>query len=239
MRILVIDDERPTLEMMELLLGAFGHETLRAETGEEGLEVYAEEQPDVVITDVKMPGMDGIEVLSRIKEMNPFTEVIVVTGHGDLDLAVKALNLNATDFIDKPLQRDALEQALKRAETRLEKSRGEINEIEIEDKDGIAVIKIHGNVTSSTAPYLRSAIDEAASRGFQSAVLAFDRHASINGGGISLLDGIIKNGGSQELKIALAGLAENFRRVLDMVGVTKCTSIHDSVEDALGALSSA
>lgn len=236
MKILIIDDEQPTLEMMELLLGAFGHDTLRAENGEAGLSLFTAERPDVVITDVKMPGMDGIEVLSRIKEMNPTTEVIVVTGHGDLDLAVKALNLNATDFIDKPLQRDALEQALKRAEARLEKSRGEANDIEIEHRGDIAVIKIHGNVTSSTAPYLRNAIDEAATKGFQRAVLAFDRHASINGGGISLLDGIIKNGGSQKLMIALAGLAENFRRVLDMVGVSKRTTIHDSVDDALGAL---
>ncbi|QJT09899.1 response regulator [Oceanidesulfovibrio marinus] len=236
MRILVIDDERPTLEMMELLLGAFGHSTFRAETGEEGLELFAREMPDVVITDVKMPGMDGIEVLRRIKEINPTTEVIVVTGHGDLDLAVKALNLNATDFIDKPLQRDALEQALKRAETRLEKSRGEANDIEVEHRGDIVVIKIHGNVTSSTAPYLRSAIDDAAAKGFSQAILAFDKHASINGGGISLLDGLLKNGTSQRLRITLAGLADNFRRVLDMVGVSKRTSIHDTVDDALFVL---
>jgi len=59
-----------------------GYEVLTAEDGKSGLEIFAKESPPIVLTDIKMPGMDGIEVLKRIKEISPETEVIVVTGHG-------------------------------------------------------------------------------------------------------------------------------------------------------------
>jgi signal transduction histidine kinase len=68
-----------------------------------------------VLTDIKMPVMDGIELLKRIKQSNPETEVIMITGHGDMDLAIKSLKYEATDFITKPINVDALEIALKRA----------------------------------------------------------------------------------------------------------------------------
>ena len=68
-----------------------------------------------MLLDVRMPSMDGIEVLERIKKISPETEVIVVTGHGDMDLAIKALQLDASDFITKPVGNEALSIALKRA----------------------------------------------------------------------------------------------------------------------------
>jgi len=104
-KILIIDDEKPTLTMFNLTLSAFGYTVITAENGQEGIESFERERPPLVITDIKMPGMDGIEVLRRIKEIDPNTEVIIVTGHGDMDLAIKALNLDATDFINKPIQR--------------------------------------------------------------------------------------------------------------------------------------
>ncbi len=118
-KILVIDDERPTLKMFSLLLTAYGYEILTAENGHEGVKIFKKESPGLVLTDIKMPIMDGIEVLKEIKKINPQTEVIVITGHGDMDLAIQALNLDATDFINKPLQREDLERALSRAGERL------------------------------------------------------------------------------------------------------------------------
>jgi len=118
-KILVIDDERATLNMFHLLLGAHGYTVLTAENGVEGLEVFRKERPPIVLTDIKMPGMDGFEVLQQIKEMDSDSEVIVITGHGDMDLAIQALNLNASDFINKPIQKDALDMALRRAEERI------------------------------------------------------------------------------------------------------------------------
>jgi len=85
-----------------------GYEVLTAEDGKSGLEIFAKESPPIVLTDIKMPGMDGIEVLKRIKEISPETEVIVVTGHGDMDLAIQSLQLEASDFVTKPIVDEAL-----------------------------------------------------------------------------------------------------------------------------------
>ena len=118
-KVLIIDDEKPTLAMFELFLEAYGFEVLTAENGEEGIMVFEKEHPDIVFTDIKMPGMDGFEVLERIKTISPSAVVIVITGHGDKELAKKALDLKATDFIYKPVQKEALDAALERAEKAL------------------------------------------------------------------------------------------------------------------------
>ena len=118
-KILVIDDEVPTLEMLRLFLGACGYQVFTASSEPEGLEIFEKETPPIVLTDIKMPGKDGFAILKSIKELRPETEVIVITGHGDKDLAKKALELEASDFFNKPLDTEALEQALDRIEERL------------------------------------------------------------------------------------------------------------------------
>jgi YesN/AraC family two-component response regulator len=129
-KILVIDDEVPTLEMLDLFLGACGYTVLLAENEASGLETFKRERPGIVLTDIKMPGKDGLSILKRIKEMRPETEVIVITGHGDKDLADRAFELEASDFLNKPLDTTALNDALKKAEGRLSrrKSSGSIGE---------------------------------------------------------------------------------------------------------------
>ena len=72
-KILVIDDEKPTLMMFRLTLAAYGYEVLTAENGQEGLDVFRRERPDIVLTDIKMPGMSGIDVLKQIKSVDPAT----------------------------------------------------------------------------------------------------------------------------------------------------------------------
>ncbi len=118
-KILVIDDEKPTLNMFRLLLSASGYSVMTAEYGAEGLEVFRKEKPDIVITDIKMPGMDGLAVLDNIKKESPGTEVIVITGHGDTALAEQASSHDAGGFIHKPIQKKALDEALKQAEERI------------------------------------------------------------------------------------------------------------------------
>lgn len=118
-KILIIDDERPTLNMFRLFLKAYGYEVLTAENGPSGLEVFQKERPGIVFTDVKMPGMDGLEVVKRLKEMDPNVQVIVMTGHGDAGLAIEASLHEAAAFINKPINRNVLETALQQAEKRL------------------------------------------------------------------------------------------------------------------------
>jgi PAS domain S-box-containing protein len=118
--ILVVDDERDICEVLDISLSDIGYRVHTAENGEEALRVFEEVNPPIVLTDIRMPGIDGIELLRRIKEKNPETEVIMITGHGDMDIAIKSLKLEATDFITKPINEDVLEIALKRAHDRID-----------------------------------------------------------------------------------------------------------------------
>ena len=118
--ILVVDDERDICEVLDISLSDIGYQVHTAENGEEALRVFEKVSPPIVLTDIRMPGIDGIELLRRIKEKNPETEVIMITGHGDMDIAIKSLKLEATDFITKPINEDVLEIALKRAHERID-----------------------------------------------------------------------------------------------------------------------
>jgi YesN/AraC family two-component response regulator len=118
-KILVIDDEKPTLSMFRLFLDAYGYRVYTAENGADGLEIFQKEKPAIVLTDIKMPGVDGLAVLQQIKEIAPETAVIVITGHGDTDLAEQAVALHAVDFINKPIKKEALDAALEKARQEL------------------------------------------------------------------------------------------------------------------------
>lgn len=118
-KLLLVDDEKDIREVLLLPLSDLGYHIFEAENGAEALRLFKEFQPPVVMTDIKMPGIDGIELLQKIKHENPETEIIMITGHGDMDLAIKSLKYEATDFITKPINVDALEIALKRAQDRI------------------------------------------------------------------------------------------------------------------------
>ena len=118
-KILVIDDEKATLSMFRLFLDAYGYNVYTAENGTEGLEIFRKEKPAIVLTDIKMPGIDGLAVLQQIKEVAPQTAVIVITGHGDIDLAEQAAALDAVAFISKPIKKEALDTALEKARKKL------------------------------------------------------------------------------------------------------------------------
>ncbi len=122
--ILIIDDEQATLQMLALYLEACGHHVLTAEDEVTGLAVFKEQKPDIVLTDIKMPGKDGFDVLRQIKAIEPQTEVVVITGHGDKDLARQAFSLRASAFFNKPLDTEALEAAIREIEQRLNTSGG-------------------------------------------------------------------------------------------------------------------
>ena len=100
--ILIIDDHDSMREGLELLLRRRGHRIRSAEGGKRGLDLLAEAPADLVITDLKMARMDGLEVLRRVKEASADTEVMVITAHGTIETVVEAMKLGAADFITKP-----------------------------------------------------------------------------------------------------------------------------------------
>ncbi len=117
-KLLVIDDDEPIRKVLSVTLQDAGYQVLTAEDGETGLKIFADQQPEIILCDLRMPGMDGIAVLKEIKAADPDKEVIVISAHADMDLAIKALQLKASDFITKPISTTALEVALDRAQER-------------------------------------------------------------------------------------------------------------------------
>jgi len=117
--ILLVDDEAGIRKVLSIALEDSGYAVHTAENGREALEIFSKIAPPIVLTDIKMPDMDGIELLRRLKELNPETEVIMFTGHGDMDLAIKSLKYDATDFVTKPIHDEVLAIALKRARERI------------------------------------------------------------------------------------------------------------------------
>jgi two-component system NtrC family response regulator len=114
-KILVIDDDTSLRRVLEYNLEEQGYGVRTAATGEEGMELFAEQEPDLVITDLKMPGMGGFQVLSAVKELDPETIVIVITAFGDVETAVKAMKLGAYDYVTKPFNRDELKLTVQKA----------------------------------------------------------------------------------------------------------------------------
>jgi DNA-binding NtrC family response regulator len=117
-RILLVDDEKDFVEMLTLRLEETGEEVLQAYSGLESLEKLKESEIDVVILDIKMPGMDGIETLQEIKKRYPLVEVIMLTGHGTIETAVQGMKLGAYDFLIKPADFDELTSKLNKARER-------------------------------------------------------------------------------------------------------------------------
>ena len=118
-KIVLIDDEEDIREVLQMPLEDMGYEVLTADNAETALSLFRAEGPDIVLTDIKMPGIDGLAVLQQIKKIAPRTAVIVITGHGDTDLAEQAAALHAVDFINKPIKREALDAALEKARQKL------------------------------------------------------------------------------------------------------------------------
>ena len=117
--ILLVDDEPGIRKVLGITLSDMGYRVITAQNGLEALSKFEDEKPPIVLTDIKMPEMDGIELLRRVKLKRPDTEVIMITGHGDMGLAIKSVKYEATDFVTKPINDEILEIALNRAQERI------------------------------------------------------------------------------------------------------------------------
>jgi DNA-binding NtrC family response regulator len=114
-RVLIVDDEPRMAESIAIALGRRGHECIVAGSGREALARFAEQPAHVVVTDLKMPGMDGLELLAKLGEIAPRVPVIVLTAHGDVPSAVEAMSRGAFHFLTKPFDNDELRSLVARA----------------------------------------------------------------------------------------------------------------------------
>ena len=112
LKVLVVDDEEAMREVLEMRLQGWGYDVCLAATGAEGCTMAESSKPDVVVSDVVMPGLSGLELLAALKTSDPQRPIILITAQGSIDLAVEAMKQGAQDFLTKPLDYGKLKAIL-------------------------------------------------------------------------------------------------------------------------------
>jgi two-component system cell cycle response regulator len=130
-KVLIVDDEPDTLEIIQVLLQVEGYDVFTASTGEEGVKKAKQENPEVILMDINLPGIDGNEALRMIRENNPLQCVIMLTAYATVDNAIQALKEGATDFVKKPFENEHLIHIVNQA---LEKSRSLLERKKLEEE---------------------------------------------------------------------------------------------------------
>src|SRR5262245_45789641 len=150
--VLVVDDESDIRSSLRMILEYEGYGFAEASSGEEALAKLESERPDALVVDIKMPRMDGLEILARVKQSDPSLPVIVVSGHGTIATAVEATHLGAFDFMEKPLERDRVLLVLRNAlaSSRLERENRDLK-LSFEEKfrlvaDAPAMKSVHEQI---------------------------------------------------------------------------------------------
>ena len=151
--ILLIDDDHSLRRVTEYNLGESGFEVKSAASGRQGLEIFSSDPVDLVVTDVKLGDMSGLDVLEAVKTQAPDIPVIVMTAFGSIEMAVAAMNKGAFNFITKPFERDTLIQSCRKAlELRVLRSKARIMTHEIDRLTGTKGIV-------SASPVMKSLLD--------------------------------------------------------------------------------
>ena len=145
--ILVVEDEKYVRESLTAYLDDIGYRVLEAENGQTGLELFRSQRPDIVMTDLRMPIMDGFSLVEAIRAETEFTPIVVVSGVGAIDEAVRAMRLGAWDYLSKPIVnleelQITLERSLERARTKyeLERLRRHLSDGTLDDETAFSSI---------------------------------------------------------------------------------------------------
>ncbi|MBW1671658.1 MAG: response regulator [Deltaproteobacteria bacterium] len=132
-RVLIVDDEKEFVELVSQRLTMRDYDVTAAFSGEEALQTVKNYNFDIVVLDVLMPGIDGIETLREIKRIKPLTEVILLTGHAAVDTAIEGMKLGAYDYLTKPCEISDLVTKLNKAHDRKAEQEERIRAAKVED----------------------------------------------------------------------------------------------------------
>ena len=157
--ILIVEDEKILAESMSVYLEHHGYSTVVAHSGEDGLRLAGESSPEVAVVDLRLPGIDGLEVLRRLRELSPATAVIMATAHASVASAVEAMKRGAFDYLNKPVDLDELRVVVDKALAHLRLSR-ELSYLKARGEAGAHVSEIVGE--SSPVRALRERIERIA-----------------------------------------------------------------------------
>ncbi len=117
-RVFIVDDDEAVRESLQALLEVKGHEVVTYASGEDFLAMSPPDSEGCALVDLRMPGIDGLTLIQRLKARGGNLEVVVVTGHGDIPLAVQAMKIGAVDFVEKPYTNERILEAVRQALTR-------------------------------------------------------------------------------------------------------------------------
>ncbi len=206
--VLIIDDEQDIREVTAMTLEDAGYRVDTAADGSEGLERCATFAPRIVITDIRMPGMDGLQVLETIKKHFPDTEVIVATAFGEMETAIRALQLDASDFITKPIHTEALMVALERARHRY-RTRQQLKDYTRQLEQGLSLTS---RELAETVAYLKRLIESS-----MDGILACDTDGKVVTFNRSMerMLGIERTDVLQQATLERFFSPENYRRLMD------------------------
>jgi UDP-3-O-[3-hydroxymyristoyl] N-acetylglucosamine deacetylase len=135
-KVLIIDDEKDIVESLSSILRDEGFRVFEAMDGKEGLAIFENEKPKIVLLDVWMPEMDGLQVLKEIRKKDQDAVVIVISGHGTISTAVEAVKVGAYDFLEKPLSIDKVLEVISRGVARGEQPKDSVDDVKIEISKG-------------------------------------------------------------------------------------------------------
>ncbi|MCK5099090.1 MAG: response regulator, partial [Desulfobacteraceae bacterium] len=166
-----------------------------------------------------------------IRNSNIKSEVIIITGHGDMEKAVKALDLSASDFINKPVERQALNSALTRAKKRINQAKIEKFTLTEKQTDDLIDIKIKGQLSSFANDSLSKLLNSEQFNKVNKARIIFDDSFSINKGGISTLINFAKGIKDKNISVVMEGLSYNYIRFFEMAGINKIANLVEEKTD--------
>lgn len=153
-KVLIVDDEESALSALKHIITLEGYEVDVAKSGEEALKKVKEQEYGVVLTDQRMPGISGLELLKAVKEMTPQTEVVMMTAFGTIDLAVEAIKEGAYDFVTKPIRRPLVVRSVGRA---MEKYRLTMENLSLRER--IRKLEGGGPLIIGNSPAIRKVLD--------------------------------------------------------------------------------
>jgi DNA-binding NtrC family response regulator len=132
-RVLIVDDEEQFVQALSERLAIRNYDVTTSLSGEDALDKVRHYNFDVVILDVQMPGIDGVEALREIKHLKPLTEVIMLTGHGTIETAIEGMKLGAFDFLMKPCDTEELDTKIKKAQVRKAEQEERIRAVKVDE----------------------------------------------------------------------------------------------------------
>ncbi len=151
-KILVVEDDKITRRLIKEILSRGGYEVIEGEDGSQALELFKKEKPDLVITDYQMPVMNGLRLLSEIRNITTGTPVIMLTGFGDIALTIKAIQIGAFDFLEKPINAPQLKSIVTSALSSVQSSKKHEDVL----KEGISIDKkIQENILIGKSPQIK------------------------------------------------------------------------------------